>query len=336
MKLSIWQQFSSNNSSSYVIVGAFETPQKAHEAAEKFKALLQRIWEWYKAHPEAREVVDSGDRELTDVEREVMHDHNIEFEEALDWVAREESLDFLPDAVAVFENLVFVATVDETETKDTPLAQYMHQLGADMKYEEAMRTGLSINVSGTAPDDTTAQYIKASTETYLFRDRGTSRTTWTRPPWVAFYDGQLVPNPEQFNRDNNTYFANLHAQDAWDEDHKVEINNLTTQWNAALFAKDNQTVNKLNEQIGALFSKRGDVEPYLSRKDFLHISKIIGWVTTFEGEKTDVVIEETRVHIRDVRFLHSDIGHGLPAIVTWMRALGCVDVTYEFVVMPRY
>ncbi len=325
MKISIWRQFSSNNSSSYVIVGAFETPEKAHEAAEKFKALLRRIWEWYADHPDIRDAMLDEERyELTDAEREIMRDYPIEFSGAANWVASQKSLDFLPDSVAVFENLVFFASLDETVTDDTPFAQYMHQLGADVKFEEAMESYLTVRVSATAPDDATAQHIKTAAENYFMRDH-----TFERAPWALFYDGQVAP--EALGIEIDSFIIGYRAWCDWLEDHRRQINDLRTRRITAQLANDEQAAAEISEAMKNLQAE----QQYFIDDSNRHIHKIIWWtsIRADQHNKT-VAVEGNCIQLPTLYFLPDDLGHGLPALVTWLRALGCTDVAYEFVPIP--
>ena len=47
MRISIWQQFSSNHSSSFTIIGTFENSEAAQRAAIEFRAILEKIVGWY-------------------------------------------------------------------------------------------------------------------------------------------------------------------------------------------------------------------------------------------------------------------------------------------------
>lgn len=333
MRVSIWQQFSSNNSSSYVIVGSFATPQKANEAAVAFKTLLQRLWEWYQSHPEIRDaVLGEEGHELTDAERFIMSDYGIEFEQAMEWVAREETLEFLPDAVTTFENLLFVATVDETVTSDTALAQFMHQLGADVKFEEAMESYLVVNLSAHAPNDITAQFIKSATEAYF---AGDPNIVWHRPPWVLFYDGQLAPNLEPVSRDIDTFIEHYYAWRAWHDVHRDQLNDLSTRRETAWRTKDDQTAKILNEQIMTLLSHQHEVEPRLPDEVNKRIFKIMSVTSIDVDNNKTVAVVESIIKFPTLYF-NDYLGHSLPAIVTWLRALGCKNVTYEFVPIPRH
>jgi hypothetical protein len=44
MRLSIWQQFSSNHSSNFTAVGRFDTPEKAAAARQTFEQMLRAIY----------------------------------------------------------------------------------------------------------------------------------------------------------------------------------------------------------------------------------------------------------------------------------------------------
>jgi hypothetical protein len=327
MRLSLWQQYSSNNSSSYVVVGAFQSPEKAQEAALEFKKLLQHLWEHYQAHPELREdVLSEEDHDITHIELEAMHDYHIEFDAAIEWVAREKTLDFLPDAVATFENMVFVATVDETVTNDTPIAQFMHRLGADVKFEEALDAYLRVQVTATAPDDITAQFIKTSCDTYFVH-----QSPFYRAPWVLFFDGQLAPNQEQLSRDIDLYIA---YDDIWRK-LRQQRRYVTAQLAAAQQNNDTTQIVALEQRLASVEAEYA-TQPHLSDEVERHIHKILCWTCIDTGgiDKT-VALEDHKISFPPLYFSDDDMGHGLPALVTWLRALGCVDVIYEFVPILR-
>jgi hypothetical protein len=43
MRISIWQQFSINNSSSFTVVGVFETPEAARRAADEVRKIIEPV-----------------------------------------------------------------------------------------------------------------------------------------------------------------------------------------------------------------------------------------------------------------------------------------------------
>jgi hypothetical protein len=52
MKLSIWQQFSSNHSNSFTLVGVFPSAAKAEKAFKRIDTLLKAIDTWREKHPD--------------------------------------------------------------------------------------------------------------------------------------------------------------------------------------------------------------------------------------------------------------------------------------------
>jgi hypothetical protein len=335
MKLTIWQQFSSNNSSSYVIVGLFKSNQETHEASIKFKTFLKKLWTWYMEHPEIREaVLNEEGHELTDSERAMMAEYNIEFTEAIEWVARETAEDFLEDAVISFENYLFVATVDETVTDDKPLAQYMHQLGADVVFEEKMQSYIMVEISAKAPDDITANFIKSSVDKYLMRD---DNIVWQRPPWVLFFDGMLAENLEELSSNIDLFIANYHAWRNWHTENKERFMELVRQRDDAWRARDSDLGQKFQKELSEFSAGQHKVEPKIDEVLKRKMHRIMSGSTPMSiGDVEGVSISDNTVKFPAIDFLPDNLGHGISTIVTWLRAMGCVDVQYKFVVLPAY
>lgn len=76
MKLTLWQQFSSNHSSSFTVVGTFESPQKAQSAATQLNALFKEVFRWYDKHP-GQKALDMYDPP-TSPERAIIEQFNIQ------------------------------------------------------------------------------------------------------------------------------------------------------------------------------------------------------------------------------------------------------------------
>ncbi|GIK66235.1 MAG: hypothetical protein BroJett018_40290 [Chloroflexota bacterium] len=55
MKISIWQQFSSNHSAHFTLVGLFETPADAQNVAGNIRKILNLIAAWHDANPQESE-----------------------------------------------------------------------------------------------------------------------------------------------------------------------------------------------------------------------------------------------------------------------------------------
>ena len=57
MKITVWQQFSSNHSSRFTIVGVFNTLTVAENAAAEIRGILQKIQQWHEDNPEKSEAL---------------------------------------------------------------------------------------------------------------------------------------------------------------------------------------------------------------------------------------------------------------------------------------
>lgn len=341
MKIRIWQQFSSNNSSSFVIVGHFETQKQAQDTATTLRDILRRMWNWYAAHPEERETAMYVDTPPTGAEQIVTDEYQIEFEEATDWVAVEKSPDFVNDAVTSFENHVYLAILDETLRIAEPFVALMRKLGADIKYHDGFPSELSVNISAMTPDDTTAQYIKSASEAYLTRNRGSDLiNTPGRPPWAQFYSGQLSPNLEQLNTHINIYLDILHNLIDWKQANQEQIIRLNERLQLARRDGFQKQAEEFEQKLQVLRDTEAQIMSRLSTTDFDNVEKLLDLTTAqefYEGEYSiSIEIEERQIHLRKLWFFNRSLGPGLTALVTWLRALGCRDVNYEFVPLRHY
>ena len=339
MKVSIWQEFSSNNSSSYVIVGRFDSPRHAQDAAQRLRAIFRRMWEWYAAHPDDRYEAGSGDYPPTGAEQAVADEYGIEFEAAIDWVAAEESADFVEIAVTVFEDYVFTGVVDETLTRDRPFVQLMRKLGAQIEHHQELYqetwSQLYINISATAPDATTAQFIKTVAESYMIRDRGSSLATMGCPPWVTFRGGQLAPDLEPLNAQVERYAAYEEAWSEWHRANREQLKDLRDRLIQAQKADDQPEIAALKGQLDVLYAAKDLIRPELSPEDLDRLEALLNRIRAEELFEDDLRVEVDDTHIHFHRIWMPFVGQALPALVTWLRAMGCRDVTYEFDSVPH-
>jgi hypothetical protein len=103
MKISIWQQFSSNHSASYTVIGKFGTAQEAEAAAEALKELLQEL------------IVDYGDwysRGLVLRGKHIGERFGFDWQEDIDWLHEYYRNRKNPSReIKTFENRVFVGPI---------------------------------------------------------------------------------------------------------------------------------------------------------------------------------------------------------------------------------
>lgn len=88
MRLSLWQQFSSNHSSSFRVVGVFEDAVTAQKAADEVQIILARINQWHIDHPEeSQSLFEDGDWPPTPspIEVEIGKQYGFDWEGGIDW-----------------------------------------------------------------------------------------------------------------------------------------------------------------------------------------------------------------------------------------------------------
>jgi hypothetical protein len=118
MKLTIWQQFSSNHSATYTIVGVFPSPEAAKAAGEKIRNIVERIANEAKGNPTAGMIP-------SDFEQQTGAEYGFLWKQAIDW------LRFFPrhykpiyvrepaDYVMIAENMVIVDAPSASATWQT-------------------------------------------------------------------------------------------------------------------------------------------------------------------------------------------------------------------------
>lgn len=167
MKLFLWQQFSSNHSSHFTVVGMFITPEQAEQAATTIRHILGTIAAWSSEHSlyYAEDAIPPTEQAFIEQYQLVSH---------VDEWSRLYAEDAFGDApadderlVAVREQLVLVTT---WETWLAPTAHYhlMQRLGAvscAVEWTEALT--VSLWVTALAPDEAVAAQITAEVSAYI-------------------------------------------------------------------------------------------------------------------------------------------------------------------------
>src|SRR5438128_12461474 len=86
MQVRIWQQFSSNNSSDFTVVGVFDTPEAAQRAAEAVSEIMGTLQNWYESHPEeSNQIHSSGGYPPSPAEVEMGRRFGFEWKQAVEW-----------------------------------------------------------------------------------------------------------------------------------------------------------------------------------------------------------------------------------------------------------
>jgi hypothetical protein len=177
MKISIWQQFSSNHSARFTVIGRFGTSEKAEAAGAEFGQLLEDFRSQLDATVAASRVVDEyiaaqggGNRSeifgqlfpelMSDAAQQFFDKYDVEWPEdiGIDWWWGDYALSEL---VKVVGNDVFVMTNDiDSNWTATPILTVLAKLGARSVWTEYdLENCIAISLKGNAPDQKTADEI---------------------------------------------------------------------------------------------------------------------------------------------------------------------------------
>lgn len=165
MQIFIWSAFSSNHSSRFTVVGVFQSPEQAQQAAGVFTSLRQSVVDWYQQPDNfaAREELAISEPEPTPPELALAKQLGIYWGPlSLDWlwVGIDDH-----EPVKVLDNVVFLDGSD-SESGAYPANEVIQRLGGqalvagDKDDEGIETTTVELKLSCSAPDEATAQAIE--------------------------------------------------------------------------------------------------------------------------------------------------------------------------------
>lgn len=300
MKISIWQQFSSNHSSEFIVIGRFKDIQTANNIAEKLRQWIYDIL-WGK------------DGTTAENNLATMYD--------LDWYPNGIDWNGLPDdineVVRQFQTDVFLMCPVETWDSHGPFFDLMRKLGSLKTLANSSGDGYSYgvlaDVSCNAPSDAIATTIydfinKALAE----RRKPSSEQDETAIPWAKFHphlDSFRIQIPfseydqlETVFVDETNNWNQFYRENSVDEDG----NRLNAMQIKQLLKKREEFFTQSSDLRRTIFSIRDDIMPY-------------------EGE---IERDETKIRISGLSCYRIDLG--VISLVRWLESLGCDGITFEF------
>jgi hypothetical protein len=194
MKISLWQQFSSNHSGFFWVVGTFASLAEARNAYEKLREMLITIDQWHQEHPDkAHKSIDP-----LPPEREFAIQYGVEWPLTIDWTgwaaykhsslpenyARKTALHLIDDAIFILGRTVVAHNPDQTWMSQQPFEGILANLGAQtMGYdlESLEQEGWpESHLIFTTPDIATANRLEEGINAYLAGDLASLDNP---PPW---------------------------------------------------------------------------------------------------------------------------------------------------------
>jgi hypothetical protein len=310
MRVSIWQQFASDNSNSFVVVGHFETVAAAQHVAFELDRLLRAIATWHEQHP------DGWQGEPSPPEVEAAQHYGVAWEAGHDWLDR--GPDMVSSLLTTWDTCVFLNTPWHFGTTGyRPFDEIIAKLGGTPVVGCAYESSeIEVNLTCTAPDHQTAQHLYTILDPY-FKD-----SYLVAIPWIAYVGGQKHPHSENLQRLETATLENQRLTKA--------IWALEIQIQKAAAKHDEAKVQALRMEIQSLHEQE------------LHHQSIVEFFSDSPDKSLfDLALNSTRAYwgtverdhltlrLTQVSFLHQ-IGFGLPAMIAWLRDEGCRDIEFSF------
>ncbi|MEO8610285.1 MAG: hypothetical protein ABI690_20485 [Chloroflexota bacterium] len=163
MKISFWQQFSSNHSASFTVVGVFENRDQAYKAWAELKQILETIEKWHLENPEKSDAwykawEDDGWPNIpSEIEVELGKQYGVQWTTGIDWYSQ-------ADITIALDHIILLGTEYHCEGRPHPFDRLMEKLGG-LGMMVGSDTGgvfgeIMFDVSCDAPDKSTADLIE--------------------------------------------------------------------------------------------------------------------------------------------------------------------------------
>jgi hypothetical protein len=222
MRISIWQQWASNHSGFFWVVGTFADTSEAQRAHDELRDLLIRIDRWHRENPvESAKAYNSGSREPVPPEAEIAREYGVAWPESIDWtnwshrlasrsdvgvaLAGEDKTTepnyLIAEALALVGNALYVSSPDQTWMGVEPFASLVRQLGAKSLFAidmELLESGLDykrwgIQLTCTAASEAIVHKVYSEINAYFDDPRELNEKEL--PPW-GDYRGNLAKTME--------------------------------------------------------------------------------------------------------------------------------------------
>jgi hypothetical protein len=172
VRLSVWQQFSSNHSAHFTVIGVFENAEKTQTAAEELRSILKQIENWHHDNPEkAKALYDQwGAGEwppsISEMEMQLAKQYNMDWKGGIDWYCQ-------ANISVVLNRLVVLEPQGQVDWGPWPFDRLMERLGGQGIVAGEDLGGnlfgeIDFLVVCDAPDEATADEIVAEKATDEF------------------------------------------------------------------------------------------------------------------------------------------------------------------------
>jgi hypothetical protein len=302
MKISIWQQFSSNHSSHFIVIGRFQTVSDAQAKAAELRDWMHRML-WGNN--------ESGKNKRA-AEAEIIAKYGVSwYEDGIDWNGYPEDLD---ETVRQVRNDVLMICPVETWDSHEPFIELIEKMGAHhiVQHESDWYSqGIIVDLRCIAPNADVAREVYVPMKRLLDENSKDDSVQNEVPfPWATF-----SPNFQKYATSANLSIEDyLKAETQWIHD----VQAWTDLYRANRIASEETRLTQID-----LWKKRDQL---ISQDQELiaAVDEIRSEVRIDEG---NIRLNDTLIEMEDFNFAYVDIG--IIALLGWLEALGC-EVSYQF------
>jgi hypothetical protein len=304
MKVSIWQQFSSNHSGFFWVVGTFNTTDDADRAFNEIREMLFEIDRWHRDNHDYRSNQQYNDGlEVFPPEKEFAEKYQVEWLNPIDWTGwasyqyQLESFDaqkaakaLIDDAVTIVGRNVIVSNPHQTWMTVQPFKGILDSLGAqtigyDLELTESDKILVTLHtrIRFAAPDEKIADSIEQAIKTYL--------------------DGELdsINNPPPWKDDTTNYEKAFSKGSILKREH---LDLILAHWQSRFL---------LTSGIEALKDH--------AKLMLIHRLGLISNKLVMRRDNLQFTLDDTWFHNQEL---------GVCALVAWLEVKGCTDIDYAY------
>ncbi len=310
MRISLWQQFSSNHSGSYHVIGTFKTTEDAQVAYEEIRKILQEIDTWHRENPMGIEK-DWNNGGPLPPETAIAERLSIDWPETINWTGwanyrhighpsftkfnrdpGQQAEQLIDEAIMVLANTVIANNPHETYMAGKTFKNLLEHFGAEIAgvgFDPS--SNLVVGREDTyefeilyfvAPNEETANQIENAIRAYV-EDR---KSDTHLPPWY----------------DHKSNFEKILPNSPYLKDKQVEI------WQR-----------KTKERIE--FRSQSDKLSRVRMENHALISAAELWREGLE--------------FRFEKIIFADGNYGLAALIAYLEASGFTDIRISYGYVPR-
>lgn len=331
MKLSIWQQFSSNHSNDFTVVGKFISAEEAQKAAAELHHALLEVanWEGIWRYDEWGEV--------SPIEIEIGKRYGFEWQTHHDWIKYQYGEDAIDRALTAFENYILMSSPFQLYTGHKPFDEFIEKLGGEVIAWSEIPDGtyLVVNLTCQISNQEIGLKLHDAVNTYFeSQKRGDS---FVAIPWAAYIGAKRHSQAEEIVRIHCLKMAWLQAEINYEQENRHLHNEISEQIKAILeppglprieFHHSSAAMALHNEYLQSRELAISKI-PKITEEEDLLLSSLDILSLAADPNRDGAGIEQagTVLHFKNIEFWK--INHGLPALIAWLKDNGCTDIHYS-------